>query len=91
METGGLSISAGWTDGQKEQKESWSRDVHDTIRTRTGDEAVAGWKTNSRGVSRTTLGRRTGISARGDAGCGEAAELELRIGMTRNCGVVVRR
>jgi hypothetical protein len=35
------------------------------------------------------LGGRTGISARGDAGCGEVAELELEIGMTRD-GAVCR-
>jgi len=37
-----------------------------------------------------TLGGRTGVSARGDAGCGEVAELELEIGMTRDGGVVGR-
>jgi hypothetical protein len=52
------------------------------IRTKTGNEALTG----VRGVAIWRYGR-TGIPAEGDAGCGEVAELEAGIGMTRMAGV----
>jgi hypothetical protein len=61
VETGGLGISAGWTAKQKEEKV--------TIRTRTGDEAdTRGRRTPGAGHWVIPV-RRTGISARRDAGC----------------------
>lgn len=62
--------------GTRRESSFMAGHIQDTIRTRTGDGAVAGWR--RKGGTTWRDGRRTGISAGEDAGvCGEVAELEL--------------
>jgi hypothetical protein len=82
-------------DGQAKgtQEKKQSRHVHVTIRARPGDEAGTGMKGNARGGGRT-LGdgyreEREFPQVRDAGVCGEVAELELGIGMTRAVVVLV--